>query len=105
MVFDNERKGTIDAFQTLTAAFGQPTPTASGGFRWSVPRGQLGRQVVIDLTPATAPRSGDTVWVFNPEAAGVSSVFAYDVTTRDGLASLRSEVDRLHVSGPSCHRG
>jgi hypothetical protein len=96
-VFNGETQGALDAFEALTAAFGHPTPTPSGGFRWSVPRGTMGRQVVIDFTPSTSPRSTDTVWVFNPEAAGVSSVFAFDVSTRSGLASLRNEVNRLHA--------
>ncbi len=97
MVYDNAQcpqVGTRAAFEALTAALGEPEPTPGGGLRWAISRGDSGRKVVIDFSPGSAHR--DTVWIFNPEASGVAAVFAYDVTTREGLASLRHELSRLH---------
>jgi hypothetical protein len=99
----NHQTGARAAFEVLTAALGQPEPTPGGGLRWAIPRGESGRKVIIDFTPSHAHQ--DTVWVFNPEASSVAAVFAYDVTTREGLASLRHEVGRLHLNARSFHTG
>jgi hypothetical protein len=103
MVSDNSQPRPRAALDALTAAFGQPAPTPAGRLRWAVPRGESGRQIVIDL--ATGPTQQETVWVFNPEASSVAAVYSYDVSTREGLASLRHELHRIHLKRGSFHPG
>jgi hypothetical protein len=81
------------AYHSLTAAFGEPV-AVQGGFRWHVGRPRTGNEVRIDLTPGRASHS-DMVWIFDPDARGLSSVFSFDLGTPDGLAWLELEIRRL----------
>jgi hypothetical protein len=81
------------AYESLTAAFGEPTPVL-GGFRWLVGRPKTGNEVRIDLATGRASQN-DMVWIFDPDARGLASVFSFDLGTPDGLAWLELEIRRL----------
>ncbi|HYE62012.1 MAG TPA: hypothetical protein VD997_08435 [Phycisphaerales bacterium] len=94
---DWTRDGCDAAYTVLVAAFGEPT-SVSGGFRWSMARPSTGTQVVIELTVPTRTPTSSVVWIFDPDAVGVSTFLSVDVNSPDGLAWLELEVRRLQRS-------
>jgi hypothetical protein len=89
--------GCDAAYKTLAAAFGEPTPVSTG-FRWSVTKAGTGSRAMVELTfPVGGGRLilSPVVWIFDPDAIGISTFSSVDVNTSDGLMWLKSEVQRL----------
>jgi hypothetical protein len=95
--FDGVLDGCDAAYEALTSAFGEPA-SVSNGFRWSVTRSG-GRTVMIEMSlPSTSlnrMRNGPSVWIFDPNAKGLSTFTSVDVCSREGLDWLLMEIKRL----------
>jgi|GEM_PF-2686103 len=95
--FDGVLEGCDAAYEALTAAFGEPA-SVSNGFRWSVTRAS-GRPAMIEMSlPSTTSNRmthAPSVWIFDPDAKGLSTFTSVDVTSRDAVDWLRMEIKRL----------
>ena len=106
MFSNSELRGSVEvsdaAYDELVGAFGEPSLVA-GGFRWSVVKVGTGRCAVIEMSfPVTGQgrvQHPATVWVFDPDAVGISTFNSGEVDSPEGLLWLRGEVRRLR-EGP-----
>jgi hypothetical protein len=98
---NSAQDGCDAAYQTLAGAFGEPS-LVSTGFRWSVTKAQTGSRAMVELTFPCGQTGRMTqapvVWIFDPDAVGVSTFSSFDVNSADGLLWLKSEVARLRGS-------